>query len=203
MMDAQADSTIDDFQRWDVPHLRSYLAKRGISQKGKKSELVALAYSCHVMKKPVTETYTSDIQQAFDDYQEILNIPGGFTIKDPFKIKSGWISEEEDGMKMWPQICISDIVDHLREQNVNPDKLLSEYKAGKGYDYFKTEWLKEILYNSLVESAVTNIGINKFCLLKAKCTPSQRINDPYHDVWVVAEKDTGKVARAFCNCAAG
>ena len=35
------------------------------------------------------------------------------------------------------------------------------------------------------------------------CTPSQRINDPYHDAWLVAEKDTGKVACAYCNCAAG
>ena len=201
-MEAPADSTIDDFERWDVPHLKNYLAKRGISQKGKKAELVALAYSCHVMNKSVTDTYTSDIQQAFNDYQEILHLANGIIIPDPFKIKNGWIGERE-GMKMWPHICILDIVDHFREQHINTEKLLSEYKSGKAYDYFKTDWLKEIFFNSMEDLESSNTGINKFCLLKAKCTPSQRINDPYHDVWCCAEKDTGKVACAYCNCAAG
>ena len=104
-MEAAADSTIDDFERWDVPHLKNYLAKCGISQKGKKAELVALAYSCHVMNKSVTDTYTSDIQQAFNDYQEILHLANGIIIPDPFKIKNGWIGERE-GMKMWPHIYV-------------------------------------------------------------------------------------------------
>ena len=202
-MEVPADSTIEDFERWDVPHLKTYLAKRGISQNGKKAELVALAYSCHVMNKSVTDTYTTDIQRAFKDYQEILHLSIGVTIPDPFKIRSGWIGEGVEGMKLWPPICIADIVDHFREQHINTDKLLSEYKAGKAYDYFKTDWLKEIFYNSFEQSASNNPGLDKFCILKAKCTPSQRINDPYHDAWLVAEKETGKVACAYCNCAAG
>ena len=205
-MEVPADSTIDDFERWDVPHLKNYLAKRGISQKGKKAELVALAYSCHVMKKTLSDRYTTDIQQAYNDYDDILTLPSGNKIPDPFKIKSGWISEEDDGMKKWPQICITDIVDHFREQHVDTDKLLSEYKSRKAYDYFKTDWLKEIFYNSLEEFATTNNELNQFCYLKAKCTPSQRINDPYHDVWVMAEKGpekSGRVIRAYCNCTAG
>ena len=202
-MDPSADSTIEDFERWDILHLKDYLAKRGISKKGKKAELVALAYSCHQMNKPVTETYTPNIEEAFTDYQEILHLPNGVTIPDPFKVTNGWIGEGNNGMKYWPPISIVDIVEHFREQNVDSDKLLSEYKAGKAYDYFKTEWLKEIFYNALNHSVSNYPGVDKLCVLKAKCTPSQRINDPYHDVWLAVEKETGRIASGYCNCAAG
>lgn len=203
-MEVPADSTIEDFERWDVVHLKDYLAKRGISRKGNKAELVALAYSCHVMNKTETHTYTNNIKEAFDDYHTILQLSQDVTIPDPFKVKDGWIGEENNGMTKWPPISIVDIVDHFREQRSDSDKLLSEYKAGKAYDYFKTEWLKEIFYKSIDESMSTTYpGAERYCLLKAKCTPSQRLNDPYHDVWLALDKDTGKVACAYCNCAAG
>ena len=94
-------------------------------------------------------------------------------------------------------------MDHLRQYNVDSEDMLTDYKYEKAYDYFKTEWLKEILYNTFEESAHASTGLNKFCILKARCTPSQRLHDPDHDAWIVAEKKTGKVACAYCNCAAG
>ena len=202
-MEPEGEISIDDFERWDVPHLKNYLAKRGISRKGKKTELVALAYACCVMKKPVINTYTSDIQQSFNDYEAILHLPTGVILPDPLKIKNGWIGEAADGMTKWPLISIAEIKDHFREQNVNTDKLLSEYKIGKAYDYFKVDWLKEIFYHPMDEFRNSSAGITKFCLLKAKCTPSQRLHDSYHDVWIAANKDNGEVACAYCNCAAG
>ena len=129
--------------------LKDYLARHGISHTGKKRELAALAFSRHVMKKPETEVYVRDIQQSFRDYQDILKVGDSITIPDPFKIIDGWIGEGHEGMKHWPPVSIADIVIHLKEQNANSDKILSEYKAGKAYDYFKSEWLKEIFYNSL------------------------------------------------------
>ena len=54
-MEAEADSHMDDFARWDIPHLRDYLAKRGVTQKGNKDELVALAYSCNIMNRPLVD----------------------------------------------------------------------------------------------------------------------------------------------------
>ena len=183
--------------------LKDYLARHGISRTGKKRELAALAFSCHVMKKPETEVYARDIQQSFRDYQDILKVGDSITIPDPFKITDGWIGEGDEGMKHWPPVSIADIVIHLKEQNANSDKILSEYKAGKAYDYFKSEWLKEIFYNSLNNFVSEYPKVDKYCVLKAKCTPSQRISDAYHDVWVTLEKETGKVICAFCNCAAG
>ena len=202
-MDPPVGSTLEDFERYDVASLKDYLARHGISQKDNKAELAALAYACHVMNKPTTNTFAQNTKEAFKDYQDILHLPNHVSIPDPFKVKNGWIDEEGDGMKLWPPISIADIIDYFREQRVHSDKLLSEYKAGKAYDYFKTEWLKEIFYNCMDDYASSYQGVDKYCLLKAKCTPSQRINDPYHYVWVVVEKDCGKVAVGYCNSAAG
>ena len=167
------------------------------------TELVALAFSVNAMKKPETEVYAHDIQQSFCDYQDILKLSNNITIPDPLKVNDGWIGEENEGMKHWPPVSIVDIMDHLREQNIDSEKMLSEYKAGKAYDYFKSEWLKQIFYNSLNSFVAGCPGIDRYCVLKAKCTPSQRIHDTYHDVWITLERETGKVVCAFCNCAAG
>ena len=164
-MDLSTDSTIEDFERLDIPHLKDYLRKHGISQTGKKAELVALAYSCHQMNKPVTESLIPNIEQSFNDYQAILHLPTGITLPDPFKVTSGWIDE--------------------------------------GNDYFKMECLKEIFYNSLNDSLRNYPGVDKICVLKAKCTLSQRINHPYHNVLLAVENETGQIVSAYCNSAAG
>ena len=202
-MDVPGTAEIDDFERWNVHSLKDYLAKHGISQTGKKSELVALAFACEYMNKPESDTYTRDIQQSFHKYQDILKLLENVTLPDPFKITDGWIGERDEGMKHWPPISIADIVDHFREQKSDSDKLLSAYKARKAFDYYKTEWLKGLFYNSLNHFVSSYPGLDKYCVLKAKCTPSQRLNDPYHDMWMAIEKETGKVTCAYCNCAAG
>ena len=110
-MDLPENAEIEDFERWTVSSLKDYLARHGISCTAKKSELVALAYSCNVMKRPEAEVYTHDIQQSFHDYQDILKLCDNITIPDPLKITEGWIGEENEGMKYWPPVTIVDILD--------------------------------------------------------------------------------------------
>ena len=141
-MDVPGTAEIDDFERWNVQSLKDYLARHGISRTGKKSELVVWGFSCKYMNKPESDTYTRDVQLSFHEYQDILKLPENVTLPDPFKITDGWIGERDEGMKYWPPISIVDIVDHFREQKSGSDKLLSAYKAGKAFDYYKTEWLK-------------------------------------------------------------
>ena len=202
-MDPTEDYSLEDFQKWHVTHLKEYLAKRGLSKNGKKSELAALAFSCHVMNKPIIDLKCATMRETFQDYQAILSLLDGIQFPDPFKISTGWISEKEGGMKYWPPISIVDIIDFFREQQCETGQMLSQYKAGKAYDYFKTAWLKEIYYNSVNQFSTRYTGIGKYSLLRAKCTPSQRINDPDHDVWVITEKESGCIVRSFCNCTAG
>ncbi|XP_071854673.1 uncharacterized protein [Apostichopus japonicus] len=44
---------------------------------------------------------------------------------------------------------------------------------------------------------------SKFCLLKAECRPSQRINNISWQAWICLEKLTGRVIRGYCTCFAG
>ncbi len=204
-MEATTDFTLEDFLRWDLQHLKDYLAKRGISRTGRKAELAALAFSCSVMKKPLTDEYKSKIEQTFKDHQNILQLPCGLVIPDPSTITERWVPETDEGMRFWPPLNIVDMADHFGHLRANEQRnnLLSEYKAGKAFDYYKSEWLKQIFYNSLNSCSVSSPGCEKYCFLKAKCTPSQRIHDPDHEVWVLLTKETGQVHRAYCNCAAG
>ncbi|KAJ8319444.1 hypothetical protein KUTeg_004535 [Tegillarca granosa] len=41
------------------------------------------------------------------------------------------------------------------------------------------------------------------CFLRAKCTPSQRVNEEDHTVWTCVDKDTGVIRSAYCSCTAG
>ena len=200
-MEPPSDSTLADFERWDVPHLKDYLSKRGVSRKGNKAELAALAYSSHVMKKPITESLTDHVQLVFNDYQDTLQIHN-LRIPDPLKITTGWVGEEE-GFKFWPPLTIVEVMDYLRGQEVDSKTILNEYRVGKAYDYFKNDWLKEISYNSLNQFSISFPGVDQCCVLKADCTPSPCLHHPSHNVWVLLEKETGSVQSAYCSCAAG
>ena len=181
--------------------MKAYLEECGLSRKGNKAELAALAYSCNIMKKPITESLTDHVQLAFNDYQNALNIQN-LAFPEPLKITTGWVGEEE-GIQFWPPLTIVEIMDYLRGKEVDSEEMLSEYKAGKAYDYFKNDWLKEISYNSMNQFSICSPGVDQFCVLKADCTPSQRLHDPNHNVWVLLEKETGSVQSAYCSCAAG
>ena len=89
------------------------------------------------MKKPIVDLSGDNTSESFMDYQAILHLPNGSCIPDPFKIKNGWLSETDNGMKYWPPVSIVDIVDFFRKQHTSTDKMLSDYKAGKAYDYSK------------------------------------------------------------------
>ena len=74
--------------------------------------------------------------------------------------------------------------------------MLSDYKEGKAFSYFDAEWLKQVEYHPIDNQS-------PFCVLRAECTPSERIKDPPHDVWVIVHKGTGSVKSAHCGCYAG
>ena len=120
-MEPPSDSSLADFEQWNVAHLKDYLAKCGLSRKGNKAELAALAYSCHVMKKPLTHSLAENVQQAFNDYQKTLQVKD-VVIPDPLKITTGWVGEEE-GIQFWPAPTIVDVVDYFRGQQVDSAKM--------------------------------------------------------------------------------
>lgn len=73
---------------------------------------------------------------------------------------------------------------------------LGEYKIGKAYEYFQAGFLKEVFYHQISEKS-------SYCILRARCTPSTKITDDWHNVWVCAEKTSGEIKSAYCTCTAG
>ena len=70
------------------------------------------------------------------------------------------------------------------------------YKERKAYRLYEAGWLKEIEKNLINDSC-------KYCFMRAKCTPSMKIQDVPHSVWICAEKQSGKIHCAYCSCTAG
>ncbi|XP_071843604.1 uncharacterized protein [Apostichopus japonicus] len=75
-------------------------------------------------------------------------------------------------------------------------RLMYDYKEGKAYSYLESGWLGEMFYHVINEKS-------KFCLLKAGCRPSQRINNIPWQAWICLQKFTGRVIRGYCTCFAG
>ena len=72
----------------------------------------------------------------------------------------------------------------------------SDYKACKVYIYYCDGWLMPLQFH--------NISVdNPYCIIRGKCRKSQKVNDPYHRLWLVIEKKDGKILRGHCSCMAG
>jgi hypothetical protein len=82
------------------------------------------------------------------------------------------------------------------EQRGLAKRMLSDYKEGKAYSYFASNWLKEVLYHPISDDS-------PLCFLMARSTPSQNLNNVPHKIWVLVHKKSGKVEGAYCTCFAG
>lgn len=194
--------TLEDFSRWKVNALKEYLSKRGLKVEGNKATLVARAFAAWEMQIPISKSSVQLETEKNIAYQNLLRIDlDGSTIvlPDPLKDVSAWISEKE-GLKHWPPIYFSDICVFILGKHPGKDvgmrqRMLNEYKEGKAFRYFDNDWLKEIFYYPVNDT--------DYCLLKAECTPSQRLSHLPHQVWISAHKTEGNIKSAYCSCTAG
>ncbi|XP_056020211.1 uncharacterized protein LOC125665445 [Ostrea edulis] len=122
---------------------------------------------------------------------------GESTLPDPLQLYENW-QDEEQGMKNWPPLFITDLTAFLMryETDDTAKKHLNQYKVGKAYQFFQSEWLKEVFYHHVDRTT-------SYCFLRAKCTPSQSLSSEPHTVWVCCAKDSGEVKSAFCTCTVG
>lgn len=187
--------SLDEFNTWKVSSLKEFLSLRGLSGEGTKAELVALTYARSRLSLPCVPSQSEVLRLNKEDYDKILSTQD---IPDPLALSEKWCDEKE-GIAHWPPTFLSDIFSYIN--TVNPtigivNKYLSEYKVGKAYEYFKSDLLKEVFYHNIKRD-------HPSCLLRAKCTPSQRLSDTDHDVWACIDKESGDVKAAYCTCTAG
>ncbi|KAK3082973.1 hypothetical protein FSP39_010413 [Pinctada imbricata] len=188
--------SLDDFSHWKIEALRSFLVCRGLTCTGTKQELIALSFAAHTMKMPVLPTVLEQEKSKKDAYQNLLVVDQN-RLPDPMAIFDKW-EDEKQGMKSWPPVFITDVTAFLMktENEERAQEYLNQYKIGKAYEYFTSEWLKEMYYHPISSTS-------PYCFLRARCTPSQRLNAGSHSVWICCEKKSGSVKSAFCSCTSG
>lgn len=188
--------TFDAFLTWKTEALREYLGKRGLAKDKAKQELAALCYSAHVMKIPEIPSAAENVKVRQFDYQNLLNV-NGTTIPDPFTLHKNW-ADERDGMKSWPPVYLSDIIEYagVCDTNFNITKFLQQYKLGKGQSFVDAGHTGEIFHHQISKESTV-------CLVRSDCIPSQHIKDDPHKIWICVEKETGTIRSSYCTCTAG
>ena len=188
--------SLDEFNTWKVDALREYLSKRGLAREGTKQELCALCFSAQHLNLPIKPSDHELWKQNIRDYNAILCVEDSYKLPDPLQIHEKWV-DEKSSLSLWPPLFVSDIINFFITDNPsNAKKYLNIYKVGKAYEYFSSAWIGDIYYHEISPDST-------YCLLRCSCTPSQRIKDESHKVWVCLVKETGEVKAAYCTCTAG
>ena len=124
------------------------------------------------------------------------------SLEDPMSVKHGWLNEE-NGLRFWSKLYFVDISRYYSTTICRESlwqRLECEYKEGKAYRYYANGFIGEVFINLLADEC-------KYCYIKTKCIPSQRVSSKQY-VWAVIEKDQGdkpggKIVSAYCTCTAG
>jgi len=126
--------TFDDFKRWKVDVLKKFCQSRGIpiGSYKRKDELVALAFAAYAQNLPLVPSKEQEKSDAIQQYQELLILEDGTIIPDPFLLSSGWVSENDGGLKLWPPCMTMNISEYLISNNERPlyTRLRNDYKEG-------------------------------------------------------------------------
>ncbi|XP_033124665.1 uncharacterized protein LOC117122990 [Anneissia japonica] len=190
--------TIDDIKLWNVQALKDFLRSRKLKVSGRKDELVALVYAAKLMPAlvPAPSSPATKAATKLKGYQDLLKTPDNGVLPDPQDL-TDWESEASSVSK-WPPTMAIDIGNYISNiDDVSLGKrLMSDYKEQKAYSYFASGWMKDIEYHGIEQN-------NKYCFLRSKCVPSQRVKDVPWSVWIAIEKVSGHIHSAFCTCFAG
>ena len=81
---------------------------------------------------PVVASEEHKLRVALEDYKAKLLI-SDIVLPDPFSLQTGWFNE--DSIKLWSSLYLTDIVQYLTAGNQKQivHKLVNEYKKGKAY----------------------------------------------------------------------
>ena len=182
-------------EKMKVDELKSFLKLRGLRVSGNKSELVARVFVASENNVKIVKTAEEVEHELKEDYTSKLLLDDGLVIPDPLKDTSdNWLTEEK-GIIHWPKVSYGNIFNYLKfcTSDLGSDEL-SDYKTSKGYSYYNHGWMGELSINLINEN---------YCVLRSDCRASQRINDPFHKLWVCIDRKSSKIIVGHCTCMAG
>ena len=165
----------DDFLHWTVSSLKDFLALRGLKQSGLKAELISKAFGAYGLNVPKKFTQEQIYKKIREEYAKRLE-SNAIEI-DPKELPDETLA---DDVQQWPTI--------------DDDK----YKDQKAYSY----WMSGFVDTVFVAKCPSD---SKFTFLKGNVSPSQRLRDDPHQVWICVEgeKTDCRVVTSWCTCTAG
>ena len=183
-------ASFEEFHAMSMDTLKNYLAVRGITSSGKKkAELVALAYSCVVLKIEIQDTQADLAQQLKSDYNASLSKFG--ILLDP---KSVPTEERSNDITWWPTLNLGNIFEYILSLRHYDNTYIGKYKDQKAYTYWEDGHVAEI-------TCYRGQGIpDKTVLLFSSVMAS--MGSDLRDVWILVETDGGKIITAWCACMA-
>ena len=161
--------------------LQDYLSVRKLSISGRKRELVACEQGA-----PITISDNELKKKPRDEYNERIS---ALDI-DPMVVSPDlW----KDDRTTWPPLDLGKIFAYILSKKEFESDYVGKYKLCKGYSYFASGFV----------GAIFSYGSAEFIILKCKVTPSQKVRDQAHDVWVGVKKLDSTICVAWCSCTAG
>ena len=102
-----------------------------------------------------------------------------------------------DDTKSWPNtnighIRITYMTYYVLENKAYEPEYIGQYKLRKAYTFSKSSFVDKMLIKSLEE---------EITIIRAFETPSQRLSNDKHQLWIVFKSD-GLVITGFCTCTA-
>ena len=179
--------------RWTVSSLTDFLLLRGLKQTGRKPELVARAFGAYELKAPVKFSQEQIYKQIKEEYSRRLTSNGIKT--DPNTIPhDAWI----DDVKQWPEVDDGKLFSYILRTKAVDVEYIGKYKDQKAYSYWMSGFVDTVLFTKCPIDS-------KHVFLKGFVSPSQKIRDDPHKVWVCLEgtKNDCKILTSWCACTAG
>ena len=202
---------IEDFLELSNGELQFYLQQRGLPSSGTHGSLAARALIAYEQKVEVTPTAKQIASNLQSEYKRLLkkhDIP-----HDPLVESNDFIFE--DDLKKWPKTNIGQIFSYFLDSKAFAVEYIGQYKLRKAYSFFGSGFVDKIFVRSLDENLNKNknlninlnknlnINLNKnLTLIKSSVTPSQRINEDKHKLWILFSADHN-IITAHCTCTAG
>ena len=171
---------------------KDFLALRGLKKTGKKVELVARAFGAYELGIPKTFTQEQILDTIKNEYAKRLET-------NCIKSDPNLLGDEfwKDNVVLWPHVDDGKLFRYILHVKAVDVEYIGRYKDEKAYSYWMSGFVDTVY--------VAECPIDKdMVFLKGKVSPSQRINDEWHDVWIcVNRKENCKIVTSWCTCITG
>ena len=181
----ESSTTLEDFLVMSSFELQYYLQQRGWSVSGTHSSLAARALIAFERKVETKSAADQIAKQLKNDYRELLM---KHNLDDPLSFSNFQFSID---IKCFPATDVGQIFNYILKTKAFEAEYIGQYKVKKAYSSFKSRMAGK--------TCVCSIENGK--IIKALVTPSQKINDKKHSLWILFN-EASDIVTSFCTCTA-